>query len=412
MNINNYSTPNNERKLEVVQNKSNLQHLLSPVNKSELVSYFTPEEPDREQVDYQQNQMKEEDLDFELSVNYIPDSEANMNNNDMTNFSKKRTISINSRKMNQSLVSKKEISRDYNNDQLYEDSLVIEDSATTANNNFANSNFNNLTRNNKEITQGITKSKTEALEHREIHRNNELDDLQDNHIYDNEIDTEQHYQHSEGSADLFSIRDVNTQTQSFKHSLYHNSIDTSNLSIRDFSSIKIIGKGAFGEVRVCRFKLTGEVVAVKMICRAEMAKKNQTKHILVERDILSNADSNWVVPLKLAFQDDEYLYLVMEFMPGGDLMSLLMQEEVFDEEAAKLYAAELVCAIESVHNLKAIHRDIKPDNVLIDKNGHIKLSDFGLSRVIVCKLKYIINKFILGIRFILGEDRKNNVHEY
>lgn len=154
-------------------------------------------------------------------------------------------------------------------------------------------------------------------------------------------------------------------------------------SITDFSSIKIIGKGAFGEVRLCRFNLTNEVVAVKIIPRNEMVKKNQTKHIKVERDILTMNKSDWIVKLKFAFQDDENLYLVMEFMPGGDLMSLLMQEDIFSEAAARIYVAELVLAIEYLHKLNVIHRDLKPDNILIDKNGHIKLSDFGLSRIIV-----------------------------
>ena len=155
------------------------------------------------------------------------------------------------------------------------------------------------------------------------------------------------------------------------------------ISINHFTSIKIIGKGAFGEVRVCKFNITNEVVAVKIIPRSEISKKNQLKHIRVERDILSYNKSEWIVGLKLAFQDDDSLYLVMEFMPGGDLMSLLMQEDIFSEDTARLYCAELVLAIEAVHDLKAIHRDIKPDNILIDKHGHIKLSDFGLSRIIV-----------------------------
>lgn len=197
-----------------------------------------------------------------------------------------------------------------------------------------------------------------------------------------------------------SINNINnTNTSNIKSIIHSNNANISNniitnnlnkdlnlpstITINDFTSIKIIGKGAFGEVRVVRFNLTKEIFAIKLISRNEMIKKNQIKHIIVERDILANANSDWIVPLKLAFQDDEFLYLVMEFMPGGDLMSLLMQEEVFCESTARLYAAELVLAIETIHDLKAIHRDIKPDNVLIDKFGHIKLSDFGLSRVIV-----------------------------
>ncbi len=161
------------------------------------------------------------------------------------------------------------------------------------------------------------------------------------------------------------------------------SFNNSELSINQFISIKIIGKGAFGEVRVCKFIPTNEIMAVKIIPRSEITKKNQLKHLRVERDILAYNNSDWIVGSKFAFQDDDCLYLVMEFMPGGDLMSLLMQEDIFSEDTARLYCAELVMAIEAVHSLKAIHRDIKPDNILIDRQGHIKLSDFGLSRIIV-----------------------------
>jgi serine/threonine protein kinase len=115
----------------------------------------------------------------------------------------------------------------------------------------------------------------------------------------------------------------------------------------------------------------------------EMHKKNQVLHVRAERDVLSEANNKWIVDLIYSFQDDTYLYLVMEYLPGGDLMSLLMKKDILSEDEARFYTAEMVLAIESVHKLSCIHRDIKPDNVLIDKSGHIKLSDFGLSKKIV-----------------------------
>ena len=96
---------------------------------------------------------------------------------------------------------------------------------------------------------------------------------------------------------------------------------------------------------------------------------------------MSKASSPWIVELKASFQEDEYLYLVMEYLPGGDLMNLLIQKDILTEKEAKFYISELILAIESIHNLDCIHRDIKPDNILIDKNGHIKLSDFGLAKI-------------------------------
>ena len=117
-----------------------------------------------------------------------------------------------------------------------------------------------------------------------------------------------------------------------------------------------------------------------------MHKKNQVLHVRAERDVLSEAKNEWIVDLKFSFQDQNYLYLGMEFLPGGDLMSLLMARDILPEQDAKFYAAEIVLAIESVHKLDCIHRDLKPDNVLIDADGHIKLSDFGLSKKLDLKL--------------------------
>ena len=152
------------------------------------------------------------------------------------------------------------------------------------------------------------------------------------------------------------------------------------ISIFDFQPLKIIGKGAFGEVRICKHIPTGDVVAIKKMKKDEMHKKNQVFHVRAERDVLSQAKNQWIVELKFSFQDQNYLYLGMAFVPGGDLMNLLIARDILPEEEAKFYAAEIVLAIESVHKMNCIHRDLKPDNVLIDKDGHIKLSDFGLSK--------------------------------
>lgn len=97
-----------------------------------------------------------------------------------------------------------------------------------------------------------------------------------------------------------------------------------------------------------------------------------------ERDILAEADNEWVVRLYYSFQDRDSLYFVMDYIPGGDMMSLLIRMGVFPEPLARFYIAELTLAIESVHKMGFIHRDIKPDNILIDSDGHIKLTDFGL----------------------------------
>ena len=153
------------------------------------------------------------------------------------------------------------------------------------------------------------------------------------------------------------------------------------ISSKNYESLSIIGRGAFGEVHVCREKKTGNIVAIKKIKKEVLFKKNQIKHTLDEQDFLSKIDSKWIVELKASFQEWDYLYLVMEYLPGGDLMGLLIARNIFTEEDSKFYISEMILAIDSIHELDCIHRDIKPDNVLIGKDGHIKLTDFGLAKI-------------------------------
>lgn len=151
------------------------------------------------------------------------------------------------------------------------------------------------------------------------------------------------------------------------------------MGLTDFRTVKVIGKGAFGEVRVVQKVDTGRIYAMKTLKKEEMLKKDQLAHVRAERDVLAESNSPWVVQLYYSFQDPTYLYLIMEFLAGGDLMTMLIKYDTFSEDVTRFYIAECVLAIEAVHNLGFIHRDIKPDNILIDKDGHIKLSDFGLS---------------------------------
>ena len=115
--------------------------------------------------------------------------------------------------------------------------------------------------------------------------------------------------------------------------------------------------------------------------KEDMLSKNQITHVRTEREILTSSKNPWIVNLKYSFQDEHYLYLVMDFLPGGDLMSLLMKKDILSEDEARFYIAELILAVESIHQMNCIHRDLKPDNILIDKSGHIELSDFGLSKL-------------------------------
>ncbi|KAF9193325.1 hypothetical protein BGZ51_003599 [Haplosporangium sp. Z 767] len=153
-------------------------------------------------------------------------------------------------------------------------------------------------------------------------------------------------------------------------------------SIKDFDFIKPISKGAFGSVFLAKKRATGDYYAIKVLKKSDMVAKNQVTNVKAERMILMNqTDSPFVVNLYFSFQSKEYLYLVMEYLNGGDCMALIKAISRLPEDWARNYLAEVVLGLEYLHNAGVVHRDLKPDNLLIDQNGHLKLTDFGLSRV-------------------------------
>jgi len=154
--------------------------------------------------------------------------------------------------------------------------------------------------------------------------------------------------------------------------------DVSNLRIKasDFHMIKVIGRGAFGEVQLVRHRSNRKVYAMKLLSKYEMIKRSDSAFFWEERDIMAHANSEWIVQLHFAFQDEKYLYMVMDYMPGGDLVNLMSNYDV-PEEWARFYTAEVVLALEAIHAMGFIHRDVKPDNMLLDGSGHLKLADFG-----------------------------------
>ncbi|XP_062892231.1 serine/threonine-protein kinase MRCK alpha-like [Mobula hypostoma] len=146
----------------------------------------------------------------------------------------------------------------------------------------------------------------------------------------------------------------------------------------DFEILKVIGRGAFGEVAVVKMKESEKVFAMKILHKWEMLKRADAACFREERDILVRGRGRWITRLHYAFQDELYLYLVMDYYAGGDLLTLLSKfEDRLPEDLARFYVAEMVLAIDAIHHLNYVHRDIKPDNVLIDVSGHIRVADFG-----------------------------------
>lgn len=151
----------------------------------------------------------------------------------------------------------------------------------------------------------------------------------------------------------------------------------------DFEILRLLGKGTFGQVFQVKKKDSQRIYAMKVLSKQVIVKKKEIAHTIGERNILvrtANTESPFIVGLKFSFQTPTDLYLVTDFMSGGELFWHLQKEGRFSEERAKFYIAELVLALEHLHDHDIVYRDLKPENILLDANGHIALCDFGLSK--------------------------------
>lgn len=160
------------------------------------------------------------------------------------------------------------------------------------------------------------------------------------------------------------------------------------LSPDDFEILGVLGRGAFAEVSLARKRDTGAIYAMKKMRKADLVSRGHVERAWTEWMVQSEADGNeWLVKLHFCFQTAEHVYLVMDYVPGGDMMGLFMRLDTLPEQEARFYAAQTVQAIESLHRLGYAHRDIKPDNLLLDANGHLKLADLGLAKCTESQLR-------------------------
>jgi len=152
------------------------------------------------------------------------------------------------------------------------------------------------------------------------------------------------------------------------------------INVNSFEKVQMLGKGAFGAVWLVKEKSTGKVYAMKQLNKAEMIRRGQIEHCKTERNLMSSSLSQWVIQLHYSFQDEDFLYLVMDFAIGGDLMGLLIRVDIMPEPVAKFYFAEAAMCLNEIHSTNCLYRDVKPDNFLIMRDGHLRLSDFGLAK--------------------------------
>ena len=156
-----------------------------------------------------------------------------------------------------------------------------------------------------------------------------------------------------------------------------------SISMNDFQPLKLVGKGSFGKVILVKYFENNKIYAMKILKKEDIIKRNQVNHTKTERLILEKLNHPFIAKLKFAFQDEQKLYLVTEFMQGGELYFHLKRNSYFKEKAVKFYMSQILLAIEYLHNNGYIYRDLKPENILIDKDGNIKLTDFGLCKMLL-----------------------------
>lgn len=196
--------------------------------------------------------------------------------------------------------------------------------------------------------------------------------------------------------DLFlNITASNLQiTDSNNYSIFENK--DNYISTDDFDILEVIGKGHFSKVFKVKYKKDNEIYAMKCCKKSKLKEYKQKEHAINERRILGNISHPFIVSLKYAFQTEHKLYLVMEYLSGGELFYHLRKKRYFNEESSIFYIGQIICILDFLHENKIIYRDIKPENFVLDSNGYIKLIDFGLSKENIDKDKKHYTKTFCG----------------
>ena len=178
------------------------------------------------------------------------------------------------------------------------------------------------------------------------------------------------------------------------------------ITLDDFEIIKLIGRGSFANVYLVKNKSNQKIYSMKKLNKPFLKRNKQEQHTINERILLSKMNNPFLVKLYCCFQDNEHLYFIMEFIQGGELFFHLHRETRFDDEKTSFYIAELILALDFLHKNKIIYRDIKPENILLDVEGHIKLTDFGLSRMCCSKNEKVFT--ICGTPFYIAPEILEN----
>ena len=186
-------------------------------------------------------------------------------------------------------------------------------------------------------------------------------------------------------SEIINVEDKeNKIDEQFNNNTDQDQVINIKVTYNDFEPIKLLGRGSFGEVILVRLKANKKIYAMKILNKSLLKKKKQEAHTKTERDLMVKINCPFIVNIKSAFQDSSKLYLVSEFLQGGDMFFHLHDGKIiiFNNEKTKFYILELVLALEFLHKNNMVYRDLKPENILLDDKGHVKLTDFGLSKIL------------------------------
>eukprot|EP01125_Pyxidicula_operculata_P015498 TRINITY_DN5260_c0_g1_i2.p1 TRINITY_DN5260_c0_g1~~TRINITY_DN5260_c0_g1_i2.p1 ORF type:complete len:366 (-),score=78.59 TRINITY_DN5260_c0_g1_i2:1300-2397(-) len=156
--------------------------------------------------------------------------------------------------------------------------------------------------------------------------------------------------------------------------------DDDKISVDDFEMLAVIGQGSFGKVVQVRMRSTQDIFAMKILNKKNIIERGEIEHTKAEKNILMRINHPFLMRLHYSFQTPDKLYLVMDFVNGGELFFHLQKDRRFSEERSKFYASEIVLGLQHLHENGIVYRDLKPENLLLDDEGHVKITDFGLSK--------------------------------
>ena len=234
-------------------------------------------------------------------------------------------------------------------------------------------NINNLEKDNScNIYNDINNNKNITI----INNNNNSSDNE--YKNDNSI----HYQKTNALIFVNEITNLSQNEKKESGTIFSKHKDIKKVTLNDFKILKVLGRGTLGKVCLVQYKLTQKYYAMKIMKKDVILEQGQVTNTLLEKKILQNLNYQFLVGMDFCFQTQERIYFVMNFIRGGELFKHLKDCKFFPEEKAKFYSAIIGLALEYLHTHGIVYRDIKPDNILIDEDGYLKLADFGMAKML------------------------------